>query len=229
MTKQISTSRITRESWLEAAIDVFRPKFAELEYPLPDVIHVGVGFPRGRAPENQVILAECLHSSQSADGHNHVYISPVVSDPIDALVSLVHELVHVALDNEDGHTGRFREIALALGFVGKMTETPPGDALGLELLMLAASLGDFPHAAVKMSTVVPVPAGSVPTPGVKGPRVTSGPVPQKNRYFLVVCDNSRCEGYGQYGGRFSRKWLKAAMPICGMCAHEMALTAPLPE
>lgn len=227
----IETARVTRESWLEALIDVWRPKFRELEYPLPNVIHVSVGFPYGVAPENKVILAQCLHSSVSKDGHNHVYISPVVDDPAEAARCLLHELVHVVLDNEDGHRGRFAEIAKALGFVGKMTQTPVGDSLGLELVMVTAELGPFPHSAVDLAMLrpapVPVPVGGAPAR--PKPRVTSGPVPQRNRYFKVVCENPQCDGYGEYGGNFTRKWIEAGLPDCGMCHAPMALTAPLPE
>jgi hypothetical protein len=35
---------ITREAWLHAAIEIVRPWFAEVGMPIPEMVHVLVGF-----------------------------------------------------------------------------------------------------------------------------------------------------------------------------------------
>jgi hypothetical protein len=229
MTASIETNGRTRESWMEAAIKVFRPRFVELEYPLPEKIHISVGFPHGRAPENRVILAETMTRRLSKDGVNHVFISPIVSDPAEVLCDILHELIHVALDNEDGHTGRFVEIAKALGFVGKPTETPAGPTLAAEFMVLAESLGEFPHGAVDLSLLrrpALVPAGGG-APVSDGPRPTSGVLPQRNRYYGAICRNEGCDGFNDYRVRMSRKWMETALPVCGMCGVRMTASTDL--
>lgn len=43
MTASIETQGRTRESWLEAAVEVFRPRFVEVGHPLPSKLHVSAG------------------------------------------------------------------------------------------------------------------------------------------------------------------------------------------
>jgi hypothetical protein len=194
----------TREAWLIRAIDVFRPRFAEIGFPLPDQMHVSVGFGGTAKKENKTTLGTAWPRSRSEDNLNHVFISPEDSDTTRILATLLHELVHVALDNEDGHTKRFRKIALALGMEGKMTETIPGPALEAELVVIAAELGEFPHARLDASRG-------------RGGR-SSGPAPQANRHHKAVCDD---DGYTV---RLSRKWAEAGAPRCGICGERMTLT-----
>jgi hypothetical protein len=225
----IDTSARTRESWMHAAIEVFRARFIEVGHPLPEKIHVSIGFPLGVSPENNVILAQTVKTIVSKDGVNHVFVSPIIEDPAEILRCLVHELVHVALDNEDGHTGRFAEIATRLGFIGKMTTTPVGPDLAAEFMILAAELGDFEHGALDLS-VLRKPAKVPTTSGGTGSRVrvTSGPAPQTNRYFSFVCRNDECEVGDLYSVRTTRKMIRIAIPVCPCCLAPMLPVSEIP-
>lgn len=229
MTASIETTGQTRESWLEAAINVFRPRFVEVDYELPEKIHVSIGFPVGNAPENKVILAQTTAKFVSKDDVNHVFISPILSDPAEILRSLLHELIHVALDNEDGHEKRFAEIATRFGFIGKMTETPVGPELAFEFVVIAAELGDFPHGAIDMSALrAPAKSRTEVPAGAPTKRATSGPAPQQNRYFDLICRNPECEGCDQYKVRMTRKWISKGIPPCGICLRRLRPTTPIP-
>lgn len=212
------TATDTRESWLHRAIEAFRPRFIEIGYELPEKIHVSIGFSFGSKRENKVIAATTWHRAASEDGVNHLFISPEDSDTARILETLLHELIHVVLDNEDGHKGRFAEIATRLGFDGPMTTTPASIALAMDLVVLATELGDFPHGkltvpvSVKTPDLVGVGTGGV----VLNP--TSGPRPQRNRYMKVVCP-----GDCAYSVRMSRSQINRALPLCGICGSRMTV------
>lgn len=205
--------RATRESWLENALDLLRPRFEEIGFPLPERVHVSVGFGAfGARRENSVINGQAWKREASVDGINHVFVSPEVGDTAQVLAILIHEGIHVALDCEDGHKGRFAEAAVRLGLVGKMTESTPGPELAFELITMAASLGDYPHGAIDLQQyMAKQPVGPDGTPV----RVHSGPAKQANRYHKVIC---AAEGYTV---RISQKWIDAGLPSCGVCGGEM--------
>ena len=54
-----------RESWLRAAVNLLRPYFVDIGYPLPDHIRTAIAFPStGRKGKR---LGECWHSTSSED------------------------------------------------------------------------------------------------------------------------------------------------------------------
>lgn len=214
-TDRIPDTDVTREGWFHRATDAFRPRFVEVGYPLPDTIHISSGFSYGARAENGTILGTTWKRCKSADGNNHVFISPEDSDTARILETLLHELIHVALDCEDGHRKRFAEIATRLGFEGPMTETPAGMALALELITMAEALGEFPHSALNPRPVrVPVDA-NVPDGATITINPTSGPKPQRNRRHKCECPTCG------YNVLISTKWLTEAAPPCGICGKRM--------
>jgi hypothetical protein len=211
-------SHSDREAWLNAAVEVFRPRFVEIGFPVPDKLRVAVGFgPRGARSENKIILGVCLHSSRSADNVNEIWISPEDADTVSMLSTLIHELIHAALNLEDGHKGKFAEAATRLGLEGKMTESAPGLGLLVELITIAETLGDYPGARVDVTYVDSkrLPVGPDGTPV---PRTSSGPREQKNRQLLLICEEgaaNKCE-CGGYKVRTSAKWIAIGLPSCPM-------------
>lgn len=212
---RIPDANATREGWFHRGVDAFRPRFVEVGYPLPDIIHVSIGFSYGARRENEVILGTTWKRERSADGNNHLFISPEDSDTARILETLLHELIHVTLDCEDGHKKRFAEIATRLGFEGPMAETPASIELAAELMTLADALGEFPHARLDPLPIrVPVDA-NVPNGATITINGTSGPKPQKNRRHKCLCQ--KCG----YNVLISTKWLAEAAPPCGICGEPM--------
>jgi len=140
------TNHTNREAWLKQAVAELAVIFQREGYDVPDV-HVSIGWPHGGRAST---IGQCFAGSASADGVGHVFISPVLSDPVRILDVLTHELVH-AINHAAGDTGHgkpFKTIAVKVGLTGKMTETVAGEALRVELAALAEALGAFPHAAL---------------------------------------------------------------------------------
>jgi hypothetical protein len=202
---------LTREAWLHRAIAALRPRFAEIGLPVPERLHVSVGFGLGRArAESRNILGQCWATFTSRDRVNHIFISPMEDDPVAMLATLVHELIHAADDCQSGHRGAFATAARQLGLTGKMTATVAGAELAAELIVLAEALGEFPHAALVPAgvpeTPAPVPPGE-PAPAPLPPH--SGPGKQGTRMIKLTA--AECCGYTV---RTTRKWLGEGLPKC---------------
>jgi hypothetical protein len=201
---------ITREAWLHVAAEVFRPRFTQIGLPLPERLHISVGFGYGSRAESRQLLAQCWARCMSADGVNHIFISPAQGDPAAMLAALLHELIHAADDCASGHKGAFAAAAVRLGLEGKMTATTASLDLAAELITLAEALGDFPHAKLDPEPArvpVPVPPGSpAPVPG----KTHSGPAKQGTRMLKLTAGG--CCGYTV---RTTRKWLDdQGEPLC---------------
>lgn len=147
----------TREEWLERLTDALRPKFKAAGYPIPAKIHVSCAFPstRGTARKSRAI-GECWPESSSTDGHTEIFISPVLADPIAVGGTLVHELLHAAVepmhpDKHVGHGPAFKRAMGPLGMTGKATATEESKELKDELAAIVKKIGPYPHAAMKLN------------------------------------------------------------------------------
>lgn len=203
-------TKSTRESWLESAVDIFRPRFIEVGLPLPAKIHVSVGFAYGAKRENGKVLGQCWARAASDDGVNHLFISPEIGDTFDVLETLLHELIHAADDCVSGHKGEFAKAATRLGLLAPMTFTPASPEVQAELLLIAVELGDYPHGALH-PVPAKVPVGSPVGGGIK---LHSGPGKQGTRMIKVMCLDCG------YSVRTTRTWLNVGLPYCPLHRDE---------
>lgn len=130
----------TREEWLHAAANVIREWFPE-EFPVPEKIRLSVGFAKGAKTNS---IGWCYRKSAAEDEIHQIFVSPSLTDTVEILAVLVHEMVHAATDGH-GHDKVFGKVARALGLEGKLTATVAGEELAKDLKELATDLGDFPH------------------------------------------------------------------------------------
>jgi len=196
----------TREAWLRVATAKFRVEIEQASgIVLPDV-RVSMGF-GGRRYERGV-AGVCYRRSADKYGVNHIFISPEIGDMIlDArgvlrpakgaevglipatvvvLLSLRHELIHAALDNEDGHAKRFLDYATMLGFDAPFAYITPSPALIDEMTFLAIELGEFPHGQLTVKADV---LADVPKYGPGGTiTLTSAGGSDRNRWISFYCD-----------------------------------------
>ena len=197
----------TREAWLQAAVDQFRPWFAQEDAPLPE-IQVSVGV-QSRANTLATCWCAPVAEGEADPQVAHIFVTPAIDPetPTRLLDILLHELVHAAgfLAGFEGHGKEFGALARALGLTGKMTATVASDELKERLVPIAEVLGPFPH--VKLD-----PFGS----GL-GP---SGKKKQTTRMVKACCESCN------YTVRLSRKWIEVAIPVCpnvdcGAYQHDM--------
>src|ERR1700730_701596 len=87
----------TREDWLRRATEELRPDFLRISAPLPERIQVSIGFPSTRAlSARRRRVGECWGPAASADRMPHIFISPLLTSPVEVLAVHAHELVHTA-------------------------------------------------------------------------------------------------------------------------------------
>lgn len=200
----------TREEWLQAAIGLMTPLFESAKYKVP-TLHVSCGWPstRGLSAKKRC-LGEAWSKAASKDGLPHIFISPWLvlpthiegADGQGVLPTLVHEVVHTVVGNENKHNKVFGKCARAVGLEGKLTSTIAGAALIEACGQWVAKLGPYPHAKLD--------ALQRPT--------------KKQTTRMVKCECPECG----YVVRTSRKWIDdAGAPWCPQ--HRAPMTFELPE
>jgi hypothetical protein len=174
-----------REEWLTAGMDMMRGRIEQAGYTLPANLKVACGFPVG-SRGGKKIMGQCIDPKASAGAVTEMFISPLVSDALQALGILLHELGHAAVGVQAGHGPLFKGFCAKLGLVGKATEAMPGDECNAWLRdEILPMLGDYPHAAVDPSQ-----------------RKKQG-----TRMIKLVCPVSG------YTVRTTKKWLEVGYPV----------------
>ncbi len=137
----------TREQWLKEAILALTPLFKEKGYAVPKC-HVSCGFASTDVKRGHI--GQCWSTKASADKMNQIFISPGLSDSVEVLDTLMHELVHAVDDCQNKHGPIFKKMALKLGMKGTMRSAGAGPELKVKLEKIAASLGTYPHAKLNV-------------------------------------------------------------------------------
>ena len=137
----------TREQWLQQAILALTPLFKEQGYAIPKC-HVSCGFASTDIKRGHI--GQCWSTKSSADRVNQIFISSALSDSVQVLDTLMHELVHAVDDCENKHGPVFKKMALKLGMKGPMRSACAGPELKARLKQLADGLGTYPHAKLNV-------------------------------------------------------------------------------
>ena len=139
----------TREEWLQAAIEMIRPTFLSKGYHIPDDCQVSCGFASTGLRSHHI--GQCWSRKSSVHDRNQIFISPTLSEPVEVLDTLVHELVHAVDNCEHKHGKEFKKIALSLGMKGPMRSAGAGPELRALLVQLTRLLGPYPHGGLKVT------------------------------------------------------------------------------
>jgi hypothetical protein len=179
----------TRESWLKSAVarirDDHRDLFAEHgDVTILDNILISAGFP-SKGGANGKTVGQCWATS-AADGSAHIFINPIVSNPVEILAIICHEMSHAADDCEHGHKGPFVKMFKGLGLEGKPTQSGYGESFAAYAWHVLEQLGEYPHKALT---------------GQHGKTQTT-------RMLKVVCPECG------YQVRTTKKWLEIGTPTC---------------
>ena len=202
---------MSRETWLQKAVDEFRPRFSGCKLEIPDVL-VSCGFPSTGGLNKNRVRGECWNAECTTNGIRHVFISPIEFDPLEVLGVLAHELTHAALPDGVKHGKKFKDAMQLLGLEGTPKSAMPGPHLRLIIDGIAANLGDYPHTPLK--------------PKDKKDRKST------KKTFKVFCSKLRgCEKgcllldkikESDYTVNAGTKSLKLGMPHCP-CGEEMEM------
>lgn len=187
----------TREEWLAAAVEALRIRMtcipakvsAKCAAGVLPRIHVSIGFPKaGGSHSGGKAIGQCWPTPSSSDRRNHVFISPELSNPVEIISTLAHELCHVVDDCRNSHRGPFVKMVRAIGLVGKPTRTVAGPEFAAWAAELAYELGEFPSGSLSYATRKK----------------------QTTRMIKIQCSNADCG----YTARTTAQWIKVGMPTC---------------
>ena len=177
-----------RETWLNKLAGRMAPWFAAQGYPLP-LFRVSCGFPssgrKGRA------IGECWSDGASDDAHHEIFIHPSESNALEVAQILAHELIHAAVGLSHKHGGAFKQTAVKMGLVGKMTATIGGPVFLKWVKPLVRKTGPYPHATLNSGMGT----------SSKGPK-------EGTRMIKVICPTCG------YTIRTTAKWLDQGLPVC---------------
>lgn len=202
----MKTPSQNRESWLAAALVELRPMFADQGIGLPENLRISCGWPvRGGMSKKKRVLGECWKAEAAVDGINQIFVSPWVSNPVEVLAILVHELIHAALPGAK-HGAEFKGAMKKVGLVGKATATQAGDDLLVVLTDLAGKLGDYDNSQLGLD----IPADS--------------PKPQTSRQRKIFCPGKIEHHPGtEVIYRASKKVADLGLPECPVCGTQLEL------
>ena len=156
---------INRETWLNLMIDKSVPLFDEAGFKISDIrekLKVSCSFIQGsRGSKLKNAIGVHYNPSVSADGFHEMMIQPSISDSVQAVGVLIHEMVHSIQThlyhdkngflNVKPHGKEFRKIALAVGLEGKMTATTESPKLKAIIQKWIDELGEYPHAKMTLN------------------------------------------------------------------------------
>lgn len=189
---------MNREQWLnEAAYEIHKDYREEFQLHFGDEgekhlgsLLVSTGFPsRGGLSK---VIGECWKAEASDAGAHHIFISPKLTDAVQVIATLAHEMIHAADNGENKHKGKFVRCARAIGLEGKATATFAGEAFADWAKKLEAKLGAYPHEGLKPLLVTKK---------------------QTTRMLKLEAD---CCGYVV---RTTQKWIEVGLPACP-CGNE---------
>jgi hypothetical protein len=157
-----------REAWLRAAYTLIRKEL------LPDAplsVALSWSFPsRGGTRASRRTIGECHYHGGSAvevEGDRAILISPTIQTPFKLVETLIHEMVHAALQVGVGHRAGFSRLAKSIGLLKPWTATTAGPELTAKIEGWLKRLPVWPGGYLNI----------IPT--------------QKNRQLKAVCECGR--------------------------------------
>lgn len=175
-----------REEWLKALAERLNTLVFDGAMP---AYRVACGWPsRGGTAQAKRVIGQCWDADCSADKTHEILISPNLDDPMKVAGVLAHEMIHAIVGIPAGHKKPFRDLAIKIGLVGKMTATTEGPDFIAAVEPVLKEIGAYPHAAL--------------TPGTQL---------KKQSTRLIKAECPECG----YNVRVTRKWLdEVGAPLC---------------
>tara|TARA_R110000868_G_scaffold159274_2_gene387979 strand:- start:1739 stop:2386 length:648 start_codon:yes stop_codon:yes gene_type:complete len=160
-----TTAEMNRETWLNAMIDKAVPLFDNAGFKISDIrskLKVSCSFIQGsRGNKLKDAIGVHYNPTISAEGFHEMMIQPSLSDSVQVVGVLIHEMVHSIqthlYHDENGflsvkaHGKEFRKMALAVGLQGKMTATTESPELKIQIEKWVAEIGKYPHAKMTLN------------------------------------------------------------------------------
>lgn len=114
-------------------------------------VRVSCGWPsRGGMGQGKHVIGQCFAQEVCADGISQIFVSPRISDSVQVLGTLLHELIHASVGCQHGHKKPFSQAARKVGLIGPPTATEVGPELQVVLQAFVEQVGPYPHAPIRV-------------------------------------------------------------------------------
>lgn len=140
----------TREQWLDVAVSLLVGLFPQFTPTMFKTIRVACGWPRqkrGRGANGSDTVGQYWPASTTSDGVPQIFISPRLA-AVEALETLLHEMVHHEAGASAGHKGAFARLAAEVGLLPPWPSTTATEATRKTLAEALAYLGEYPHGTI---------------------------------------------------------------------------------
>lgn len=136
---------MTREEWLKRAVRTLRPLLRKADIEMRPRWQVSMSLTSANGA-----IGQFWYESSSENGQvTNILISPTLSDPVEVLDTLLHEMIHASLPVRTGHGPKFQKACRLIGMTkGSPKSAGAGPELRAELERVAAFLGEFNHTAL---------------------------------------------------------------------------------
>lgn len=180
-----------REAWLNSAIDLMAPDFKAAGLKLPrKKIHISVGPTQARYYHTATGNIGVTWHEAGEKGVLHIFISPVLTDSIEVLATICHELIHCCFPPDTNHKKPFAEACKKLGLTPPWYATDVSPELEQRYVdMFLPVLGEYQQPMFDTSTS--------PQPG--------------SRLLKASCPECG------YIIRLTKKWAEQGLPACPLC------------
>lgn len=188
-----------REEWLINATELSKNVFKQVGYSIPENIKLSCSYPsNGKGGKKKKPVGQCIDTSASAENNYNILIHPEISDKIEVLGILTHELVHATVGIKEGHNKVFKQCATSVGLEGKMTATTTGEKFDNLFSDVIKELPDYPHGSIILS---------------------DNDKKQTTRMLKLTCENETGLILRMSKGAYD----KFGSPLCGCCNIPMVL------
>jgi hypothetical protein len=161
-----------REDWLHAAKLLWWERMRLFGQEPVTNVRVGVGF---TSSKRKTVRAECWRKEDSKDGTYEVIMGNGYAEPVQAFLTLGHELVHTNMEPGAGHGPAFRKYAVSLGFKPPITDSSN----------VQPELREWAEAQVKV-------LGKYPHAELQARSLEGGKPRQTNRWLKYECNIPEC-------------------------------------
>jgi hypothetical protein len=136
---------LNREAWMTAFAEAMRPYFERAGLAIPTKLRFGIGRLLGGKTD---AIGRCHPHTWSRDGTAEITVDLSQDDSRTVATTVVHEMIHAALECKHGHGNLFRRVMGHVGLVGNATATEPSLWLIDLIDNFIAQHGIFPHASM---------------------------------------------------------------------------------
>lgn len=189
MEKELKENYKMREEWFLKAKDFLQKNIFE-SWEIPEGTKISCG------DLDKKHKGCCFAKEVSEKGFTEIFISPSISEEIEVLGTLSHELIHAYLGPGKRHGKEFKEIAEKIGLLSPWTASTEGPIFKENIKTFIEELGKYPHSKINRKTMTKE---------------------TKSKTRMYICSKD----HEEWKCLVKEKYFLQAKPVCPICGETM--------